>query len=208
MHGSLQQILVDAFYLLALINPISKVSVLSALPSPAPAAFRALTVRSSLMAVVILFGAMVCGDFVLRTIFHVHLHALRFAGGSVLFWVGFNALRHGVFFELDAGQRFQDLALVPLACPMIAGPATIAACIALRAKEGVALPAASLLLAVAVNHLVMVLARPLARALSHCNLMGALIRITGLVVMTIGAQMALDGVAVWLAAIGRSTYAP
>jgi multiple antibiotic resistance protein len=192
-------VLVDALYLLALINPMSKVSVLSILASPERRQeFRQVTNRSTLVAGGILLGAMVFGNFVLQDIFHVELHSLRLAGGSVLCWVGFNALRRGVFFEQETNRRFEDMAMVPLACPMIAGPATIAACIALRAKEGVLLPALSLIIALAVNHLVMLLSQTISATLSKFNVLGALIRITGLVVMTIGAQMVLDGLAVWL----------
>jgi multiple antibiotic resistance protein len=116
----------------------------------------------------------------------------------VLFWVGFTALRRGVFFEQEAHARFADLAIVPLACPMIAGPATIAASITLAAHDGVAQPIISLLLAILVNCVIMLLARPIASVLTRFNILGALIRITGLIVMTIGVQMVLAGLHEWL----------
>lgn len=194
-------IAIDALYLLALINPVSKVSVLSVLASEEQrTGFRAVTTKSTFAAAGILFGAMVFGDFLLRTVFHVELYSLRLAGGTVLFWVGFNALRKGVFFEQDVQSRLEDIALVPLACPLIAGPATIAACIALRAKEGIGPAAAAMVLAVAVNHGIMLMSRPIGRSLARFNILGALIRITGLVVMTIGTQMSLDGLVAWWAA--------
>lgn len=191
-------IVIDALYLLALINPISKVSVLSVLASEEQReGFRAVTTKSTIAAVGILLGAMIFGDLLLRSVFHVELYSLRLAGGTVLFWVGFNALRKGVFFEQDAQSRLEDIALVPLACPLIAGPATIAACIALRAKEGIVQAAAAMVLAVAINHAIMLMSRPVGNALARFNILGALIRITGLVVMTIGTQMSLDGLVSW-----------
>jgi multiple antibiotic resistance protein len=200
METQVLAVLVDALYLLALINPMSKVSVLSVLASAERRGeFRQVAARSTLVAGGILLGSMVFGSLILQDVFHVEIHSLRLAGGAVLCWVGFNALRRGVFFEQETSRRFEDMALVPLACPMIAGPATIAACIALRAKEGLLLPALSLILALAVNHLIMCLAQVIAAALTRFNVLGALIRITGLVVMTIGTQMALDGLAAWLA---------
>jgi len=111
--------------------------------------------------------------------------------------MGFNALRKGIFFELETQARFEDMAIVPLACPMIAGPATIAACIALRTREGLMIPVISILLAVGINHAFMVLSRPISGALSRFNLMGALVRLTGLIVMTVGTQMVLDGIRTW-----------
>ena len=142
---------------------------------------------------------MIFGDFILRSVFRVELHSLRLAGGAVLCWVGFNALRKGVFFEQDTQARFEDTALVPLACPMIAGPATIAACIALVARDGLVVPALSILLAVLLNHIVMAFSRQISSVLGRFNLLGALVRLTGLIVMTIGTQMALDGISAWQA---------
>ena len=200
MTETLLQTLVTTLYFLALINPVSKVSVLAVLSSEHErAAFMRVTAKASLVAGGILLGSMIFGDFILRTVFRVELHSLRLAGGAVLCWVGFNALRKGVFFEQETRARFEDVALVPLACPMIAGPATIAACIALRAREGFVVPGLSILFAVALNHVVMAFSRQIGSALGRFNLLGALVRLTGLIVMTIGTQMALDGISAWQA---------
>lgn len=198
MKSHLIQVAVDALYLLALINPISKVSVLSAFATEdRRAEFVSVTAKCSVTAGAIFLGSMVFGDFVLRSVFHVELHSLSLAGGVVLFWVGFHALQQGVFFEQKPGQRFEEMAFVPLACPMIAGPASITACIALRAREGLAVPVIAMTLALLVNYAIMRLSSRIATFLARLNVLGALIRITGLVVMTIGTQMALDGVAAW-----------
>jgi multiple antibiotic resistance protein len=190
---------VNTLYLLALINPISKIAVLAGMTASEDRRHLGAIVRkSSLTAGCILLGAMFFGDFILRQVFHVELQALRVSGGVVLFWVGFNALRKGVFFEQDThGQAVADLAIVPLACPMIAGPASIAAAIALTAREGVLVPACAVVIGILVNAALMRYSRPIARVLQRLDILSALIRITGLIVMTIGAQMVLDGLAEW-----------
>jgi multiple antibiotic resistance protein len=200
MHDA-SQIAVLTLYLLALVNPISKVSILAVLSTEARREdFRAVAAKSSLTAFILLFGSMVFGDFLLRSVFNVQVYSLRLAGGAVLFWVGFNALRKGVFFEHDIHARFADIAIVPLACPMIAGPATITASIALRAQYGIWVPACAMLLALGVNHLAMLFSRAIGSTLTRFNLLGALIRITGLIVMALGIQMILDGITGWRAA--------
>lgn len=195
------RVLVGTFYLLAMINPVSKVAVLSSLAGESgEEEFRALAARASLAAVFILLVAMLLGEFILRAVFRVELHALRLAGGIVLFQMGFSALGKGIFFEQSAGgARYRDLAMVPLACPMIAGPATIVASMAIRASDGLFESLLAMLAAVAINHAIMRATNPLTRLLSRYNLLGAVIRITGLIVMTIGAQMGLDALADWLA---------
>ncbi len=198
MNEILLNTFVTTLYFIALINPISKVSVLAVLTSEYKRSdFTRLTAKASIVAGAILLGTMICGEFTLRQIFRVELHSLRIAGGAVLWWVGFNALRKGVFFEQENQARFSDVALVPLACPMIAGPATIAASIAIHSQEGLLISGVSVLLAIALNHVVMIFSRQICSALSRFNLLGAMVRLTGLIVMTIGTQMVLDGVSIW-----------
>jgi multiple antibiotic resistance protein len=202
-------ILINALYLLALINPISKVSVLSVIASTEErSVLQSVVVKSSLVALAILMGVMLFGDFVLHDIFHVQIYSLQVAGGIVLFITGLNALRKGIFFEQDMHSRFADMAVVPLACPMIAGPATIAASLALTTQAGKLLLAGSLTVAVALNMLIMLLSGRISSWLLRFNLLGALIRITGLIVTAIGIQMVLDGVGSWLAAQWNLTSQP
>ena len=193
-----KHVLVDSLYLLALINPVSKISILAAFPPDEErGVFGRVIGESSLAAAGILLVAMAAGDFILRTIFHVDLYSLRVAGGSVLFWIGFNALRKGVFYERDTHEHFADIAVVPLACPMIAGPGTITACLGLTSQNGLARAVAPMLLALGINTILMFFARPISVALDRWNILGAVIRFTGLIVMTIGTQMVLDGLRQW-----------
>lgn len=192
----MNDLLVDALYLLALINPISKVSVISIMTSrDRRDEMRAIIFESTAIAAGILISTMFFGHWVLREVFHVELSALQITGGVVLVWVGFNALRKGMFFDMDTERDFKNLAIVPLACPLIAGPATITAVITLRAKTGSAAPAVSLLIALAINYIIMKLSPRISSVLLRFNLLGAVIRITGLIVMAMGVQMALNGIA-------------
>ncbi len=200
--GFLNLILINALYLLALLNPVSKVSVLAAMDSAEePNVLRAVVVKSTLVAGAILLAVMLFGNFVLQDIFHVQIYSLQVAGGAVLFITGLNALRKGIFFEQDMHSRFADMAIVPLACPLIAGPATIAASLALTAHVGKLPLILSLVAALVMNALIMLTSRQVSRILMHFNVLGALIRITGLIVMAIGIQMVFDGCASWL--VGR-----
>jgi len=204
MEAIVIRLLVDTLYLLALINPVSKISVLSAMSATAGwGEFKDVTTKSNIAAAAILLVAMSFGHFVLSSVFHVQFHSLRLAGGVVLFWMGFMALRKGVFFELESSMRFRDAAVVPLACPLIAGPATITAVIALRAQHGLWATAAAILVALVINDLLMRFSGPLERLLRRFNMLGAVIRITGLIVMTIGTQMALDGLGAWGGSVWR-----
>ena len=188
----------NSLYMLALINPVSKVFILSMLPEETEAREVArISVRSSVIALAILIGLAAAGNFILSNIFQVQLYSLRVAGGLVLLYVGFNALTKGIFFETSENQKLFDISVVPLASPLIAGPATITAAISFSAEYGVGFTCASLSVAVFTNLLIMLSARYMGRYLMAHNMMGALIRITGLIVATIAVQMVLSGLAAW-----------
>ncbi|MGI6087404.1 MAG: MarC family protein [Kiritimatiellia bacterium] len=197
IYDDISLVIVNTLYLLALINPISKVAVLSALPPERRNMLQRISFSASVVGAMILLGAMLFGVFILNKVFRVELYALQAAAGLVLASVGFNALRRGVFFEQPDTDEFSNVALVPLACPLIAGPATITAAITLRASVGLTEATISIVLAVAINYLIMRASRFISQWLTKFNLMGAIIRITGLVVMTMGMQALLDGLRIW-----------
>jgi len=199
---NLGSVATDTLYLLALINPISKISLLALFTTEQEKRELPLVaLKASLFACAILIAFAFGGDYILRAIFRVDLYSLQVAGGIVIFFVGYNALAKGMFYDLDIRDRYREAAIVPLASPLIAGPATIAAVISMAANQGYAATTVPLLLALAVNLGFMLLAVPAGSFLRAHNMIGALIRLTGLIVATIGVQMALAGLAVWLAAV-------
>jgi multiple antibiotic resistance protein len=197
-----RQAMVDVLYLLALINPVSKISILAVSGSDKGGGIiRRASVEATFVAALLLLLVVVSGDFILRQVFRVDFYSLQVAGGIVLAWVGFGGLTKGQFFERSAHVDFSDIALVPLACPMIAGPATITATLNLSIHRGLPSITLSLMTALAINLCLMLLSGPIAKALSRHNLLGALVRITGLVVIAIGVQMTLDGLSTWMGSV-------
>ena len=81
---------------------------------------------------------------------------------------------------------------------MIAGPATITAVIALNINIGFIETAISTLLALTVNLVLMLYSISIGKILVRFNILGALVRITGLIVITIAIQMILQGISVWI----------
>jgi len=56
---------------------------------------------------------------------------------------------------------------------------------------------------ITINHIILRGAVPIAARLRRYHVLGAMIRLTGLFVMTLGAQMALDGIRLWMHAAGE-----
>jgi multiple antibiotic resistance protein len=186
----------DSFLvLLVLINPISKVFVIATLSRESPRwEIRHVVLKSSFIAmgILLLFGF--TGNFILSRLFHVELYSFKLAGGFILALRGYTALNKGLFFELAQGQKLPDASVVPIASPMIAGPATITASVSLQSMYGLGSVLAAIVVVVLINMVVMLFSRQIGHSLDRFNLMGALIRITGLIVCTMGVQMMVNGI--------------
>lgn len=188
-------------YFLALINPASKVFLLSSMDPPySRAELLRVSVTASSVALVILLVLSGIGHFLLHEVFRVEIYSLQVAGGVILFIIGLTAVRKGRFYEQDF-HRATDISIVPLAAPLIAGPGTITAAISFAATQGMAITMVSLTVALVVNFLVMLMSLWIGRILERLHAFGPLIRITGLIVTAVAVQMTLSGLSQWLGPI-------
>ena len=193
----------NTLYLLALLNPASKVLFLSTYEPPlnSKQVFE-LSWKSSLAALGILASFAIIGQFVLNEIFRIDMYSLKITGGFVLFFVGWTAIQQGRFFQKrdhDLREDFNELSIVPLAAPLIAGPGTITIAISFSAQYGHLSCITSLVLAIFANFVLMLFSRPFSKLFQKLHLVGPLIRITGLIVSAVAVQMILDGAGEWLA---------
>ena len=200
------KILENTVYLLALLNPASKVLFLSTYePSLTSKQVFELSWKSSLAALGILVSFAIIGQFVLKDIFRIDMYSLKITGGFVLFFVGWTAVNQGRFFqkrEHDMREDCNELSIVPLAAPLIAGPGTITVAISFAAEYGHAACITALTLALALNFVFMLFSLPVGRLLRFLHLVGPLIRITGLIVAAVAIQIILSGASEWLKSAG------
>ncbi len=193
----------SSLYFLALINPISKVFLLSTMDPPySQKQLFGIGLRSTLVALGILAVLSVAGHFILSSVFHIQIYSLKVAGGFILFIVGLTAVRKGKFFEETDMQRVLDISVVPLAAPLIAGPGTITAAISFASLNGYSETLLCISLALFVNFLVMIAAKQIGDILERINITGPLVRITGLIVTAVAVQMILTGIQEWIHEIG------
>ena len=134
------------------------------------------------------------GKLIFEFVFHIQLYAFQITCGIVLIFSGLTGLQKGEFLKVDKNIKLLDLANVPVAIPMIAGPATITAAVTFPAHYGSLITSVSMFVALALNLVLMLFAKKIGKVLIKYNFMSALIRITGLIVATIGLQMILDGI--------------
>ncbi|NJE43012.1 MarC family protein [Thermococcus sp. GR6] len=187
-------ILSSALFMLIMIDPSDKILLVSLLREDFHIEdIRALIVRANLIGFLLLFLFAVSGQIILQEIFHIDINALRVAGGFVLFKIGLEALESGGMITLKKEKNILALAAVPVATPLIAGPAAITTAITLTAEKGIYHATAAIFIAILLTALVMFLTLYVIKNISKTTL-GVFIRIIGMFTMAIGAQMMVQGV--------------
>ncbi len=167
-----------------------------------PAARRRTALRSPLYMAAVLIFFSVAGRVIFQ-VFGITLPAFRVTGGLILLKVGFDMMearglrmKHTQEEEAEALTR-EDISLIPLAVPMLAGPGAISATLALT--ETFAPPAGLPLLwgAIAANavcvYVAFRLAEPLSRWLGETGVR-LTTRLMGLILTSLAVQFILDGI--------------
>ena len=151
--------------------------------------------RAVLAAGALIIGFAVFGEVILRYL-HVSLGSLSIAGGLLLMLVALEMLRGSDFPGGDA-ETPEDIALVPLATPLVAGPGAIATAIVLWRSHpsvgGHVSVLAAIVLSVACVGGALLIAERVTRATSPAVL-SFLTRVFGLLLSAIAVQLVVDGV--------------
>jgi multiple antibiotic resistance protein len=127
--------------LFVIIDPTGNIFPFLALSSGVgPGKARALAGRACLFAFVILTFFVALGKLVLA-FFGISLPAFQIAGGLVLFRIAFDMMEgQGHFNRLDTSSSlapgdYRDIALIPLAMPLLSGPGAISTVLVLTARS-------------------------------------------------------------------------
>lgn len=180
---------------LALVNPVQKLFVVFSLQENyTPKELKRIVTRATVTALGILILFLFLGDAILGYVFNLNIFAFQITCGIVLFYNGFIGLQKGAFLTLDKTTRIEDIIAVPIAVPMIAGPATITAVVTMPSMYGQMTTLAAVTLAILLNLIVMRNGGRIAGVLVKQNILMPMIRITGLIVAAIGTQMVFNGI--------------
>jgi multiple antibiotic resistance protein len=194
--------------LVVVVDPAGLVPIFVSMTQGLPvAARRQVALRASLIAFVILCGAALIGDWLLKTL-GIGLPAFRIAGGLLLFSIasemvfGVRLVRQSVDAEAALEEHVRNIAAFPLAIPLMAGPGAITAAILLAGRaQGDPVQLAGLLAVIAIVLSLCLTAFLLGGRVS--KLLGitgnvVLERLLGVVLAALAVQFVIDGVrAVW-----------
>ncbi len=190
-----EQILSAALLMLIMIDPTDKILLVGLLREDYHIRdlFRFI-LRANVLGFLILAAFALAGQIILQDIFHIDVDALRIAGGIILFKIGAEALEGGIAFTRQEEKDLMSLATVPVAMPLIAGPAAITTVITLAVKDGPFLALSATFLAVLAVAVSMLITLRLTKSVNK-KLLSTTVRLMGLFIMAIGAQMAVEGFA-------------
>jgi multiple antibiotic resistance protein len=190
-----------------IVDPIGVVPLFLALtPNDSRERRRAMALRACLVAWGLLIGFAVGGSLLFKVL-GITIGAFKVAGGLLLLLTAIDQLRaqrartRQTSEEERAGMEKEDISVVPLAIPLLAGPGSIATTVVLmgRASSLVerALVLAAITFALGCSYLTLIAGERLGQMLGT---MGRTIveRLAGLVMAAIAVQFMLDGAAeVW-----------
>ena len=188
--------------LVAMINPLGALPIFVGLTGDYdPAHRRRTAIRACIAAAGVLFAFALFGGLILR-FFGITTHAFRIAGGILFFGIGWDMLQarrarskttHEE--EVESAAR-DDIGVVPMGIPTLAGPGAITTVVALMDQAPG--PAATLsiygaIILVLLISLAVLLAAPgLLRLLGQTGI-NVMTRLMGLLIMVVGVQFVLDG---------------
>lgn len=186
--------------LFAVMNPIGNVPIFLSLTGEATMAQRRKTARQAIVAAfLILFGFLVLGHFIFA-LFGITVAAFRVAGGILIFGIAYSLLQakpsHAHTPHDIENTAHEDIAVTPLATPLIAGPGTIATVMALSGGPDILRHTLAVFIAMvavlAGTYAIFHFSGFIAQRLSQTDL-NVVTRLMGLLLAIIAVQMAVSG---------------
>ncbi len=190
--------------LFAATDPVGLIPVFIAIAGGLPKARkRKIALEAALASIVMLIVIALAGRYLLFY-FGISISAFRVVGGLLLGKMGFDMLQnvhsavvHPTFSEQHEQRPTANIAFMPLAMPMIAGPAAIATVMSLSGDHfepvRLGITIASALCAVTVCFIAMFFCDSIQRWFGPTR-MGVVTRLMGFLLLVVAAQMALDGI--------------
>ena len=192
--------------LLAIVNPLNAAPLFVVMTAPYEPGRRRATLRRAIATgIVVLVAFAALGTYILR-FFGITTNAFQIAGGIIFFGIGWDMLQarrsRGKATqeeELEGAAR-EDVGIIPLGLPSLAGPGSITTVIALMEQTGESLLRSSLVYGaivavMLVSWATLAMAPVLLRRLGQTGL-NVFTRIMGLLVMVVGAQFVINGVTI------------
>ncbi len=208
----LTQFLYSFVTLFVIIDPVGSAVIFAGLTRGTPAKLRRpAAIRGVLVAVALILAFALGGDQLLRAL-GITLPAFRIAGGILLFLLATemvfarqSGIRGPTASEEKEAEQRRDVAVFPLAFPLLAGPGALTSIVLLMERAAAPLAALGIMAALAVVMaitLALLLAAPQVMRLIGITGANVMSRVLGIILAALAAQLVLDGILEALASRG------
>ena len=184
-----------------LINPLSAMPVFLGLTSDMEPKDRvAVAKRAVVVSLIIVLVFAFSGQFLFR-VFGISVNSFRIVGGAIFFVVGFDMLNARLSPIKAKGseikQTIKDIAITPLAIPMLCGPGAITnAIVLMEDADSILLKVTfvvALCLMLLVTYLILISSSKLIKRFGETGI-NVMMRLMGLIVMVIAVEFFLAGI--------------
>ncbi len=198
----------DAVPLFIIVSPLGTAPLFLSMTAQDPPARRTRTALIAAVTTAITLAIAALAGEAIFSFFGVSVHAFRIAGGILLFIIGMdliqvrNSRTRTTEQEVQVGIEKEEVGIIPLGIPMLAGPGAMATVMVLGASghepaSGWAAPAALLTAIICVGFATWLILRAAVSVQRWLNpvAMGIIVRLEGLLLCALAAQMVVTGVA-------------
>lgn len=186
--------------LFTMVNPVGVIPVFTAMTAKlTPAESRRVAFKATFTALLILLAFALTGQWIFR-FFGISADSLRIVGGIIFFLMGYEMLQARLtrtqYDDEPTHEYISDIALTPLAIPIIAGPGAITSAIILMnqakslAEGGIVL--GMIVVLMGITHLMLLGAKQVSRVIGE-NGNKVMLRLMGLIVMVIAVEFFFSG---------------
>ncbi|MBS7281627.1 MAG: MarC family protein, partial [Candidatus Freyarchaeota archaeon] len=179
----------------AILNPISVIPTFLSLTDNLEVIERHKIVRNSSLAVLIIAVTVALGGSYLLSFFHVSISSLQVGGGILLMAIAIEML--GGLPRTKSLESHAEVAIVPIATPLLVGPGTMTTIIVLSGFVPLFLLIVSILIVTFITYLLLRYSEILVRILGR-NGIRALGRFMTIIIAAFAAQLIYSGVTEWL----------
>jgi multiple antibiotic resistance protein len=182
----------------AIMNPIANVPIfLSLVQGADDATKKKIALKSTLTAFIIVAAFVILGKFIFE-LFGITIPAFKITGGILIFYVGFEMLqsKKSTVKHLSNTNVDENIAISPLAIPILAGPGTIVTAMNFVTDSEIihiSIVIAVFALMIILTYIFFRLSDKLVALLGN-NVISVVGKIMGLIIAIIGANMIIEGI--------------
>ncbi|MCS7098287.1 MAG: MarC family protein [Candidatus Methanomethyliaceae archaeon] len=197
--SSILEIITITGRIFAILNPISVIPTFLSLTSDIPESLRNKITRNSYIAILIMTLLLAFGGNSLLTFFNVDIASIQIGGGILLLAISLEML--GGMPRTKMLESYDEIAIVPIATPLLVGPGTMTTIIVLSATTPILYLVISILISTTLAYLVLRFSSILIGIFGK-NGIRAFGRFMSIIIAAFAAQLLYSGITVWIKSWG------